>query len=306
MIYYSNHNMWPEILTLARQIPLNAYNFYDAYDVNRALYHMGRLGEEMFSYPQNPDAPLLFMRATEPDMLRCIKGIDVLIEIGDLNLAEKLAYEVFENWGTSPFVLRRLALINLVKGQTQTARVFLNILSKDLIYGKGAKKDLRWLDSNPELTGNAEVRRLRSIMWLENYAVSGYTEEFLLQQLLERNPHNKMAFEYQMAHYLLTRQLDRFVENTKRLDDFGYSRIPAHYQEAIVIYMNKTGKVVNVPGQRINQEMFQQYAAFSISRAGIAYKNPGNDRQKAWNSLVRQFGSSYFFYFFFGPSGATK
>ena len=41
--------------------------------------------------------------------------------------------------------------------------------------------------------------------------------ETMLERLLERNPRNRMAFEYLMAHYLLTRQIDKMVANLRPL-----------------------------------------------------------------------------------------
>jgi hypothetical protein len=57
-----------------------------------------------------------------------------------------------------------------------------------------------------------------------------------LAALLKRNPRNKMAFEYLMACYLVTGQVDKIVANVGKLREFGYERIPPLYEEAILIY----------------------------------------------------------------------
>jgi len=56
-IYYCGyHRKWPELLRQARGIPVEEYNIFLVHYVNRALIHTGKLGCEMFSYPQSPDA----------------------------------------------------------------------------------------------------------------------------------------------------------------------------------------------------------------------------------------------------------
>ena len=65
--------------------------------------------------------------------------------------------------------------------------------------------------------------------------------ESLLLRLLKRNRHNRMAFEYLMAHYLLTDKLEKLVANLYRFGDFDYPQLPRHCQEALIIYQETTG-----------------------------------------------------------------
>ncbi|KKK59540.1 hypothetical protein LCGC14_3033340, partial [marine sediment metagenome] len=51
-----------------------------------------------------------------------------------------------------------------------------------------------------------------------------------------------MAFEYQMAIYLLTKQPAKVAENIGRLDDFGYPNIPRSYKEALLLHKLQTEK----------------------------------------------------------------
>jgi len=51
--YFTCWRMWPEVLATARKIPLNRYSSFCNHTVNRALYYTGRLGDQMFTYPQN-------------------------------------------------------------------------------------------------------------------------------------------------------------------------------------------------------------------------------------------------------------
>jgi hypothetical protein len=111
-----------------------------------------------------------------------------------------------------------------------------------------------------------------------------------------------MAFEYLMAHYLLTKQLGKFVGNLHRLDDFGYDSIPRHYQEAISLYIGITQKGIDLGGRGLNTEIVNQYKQINKIVA-----DPNNsDLENLRRKLAPKFGRTYFFYFVFGVSGVSQ
>ena len=128
-----------------------------------------------------------------------------------------------------------------------------------------------------------------------------YNEGDWLEELLRRNKHNKMAFEYLMAHYLLTKQLDKFIESLPRLDDFGYKSIPRHYQEAIVLYIGTTRKNIDLGGRKMDAETVRRYN--EINKIGEQFSH---NADIAWRALAPRFGRTYYFYFIFGMSGVWQ
>ena len=107
-----------------------------------------------------------------------------------------------------------------------------------------------------------------------------------------------MAFEYLMAHYLLTGKLEKFVENIIRLDDFGYKRIPRHYEEAILLYRGNTGKQVDLHNRKISTESIARYNKF-----GSLYQQFGNNKPGLQKAMLSEgLNNSYFYYgLFFSP-----
>jgi hypothetical protein len=297
--YMTEHQMWPEILTYVKNVPLNQYSVFHVYGANLALYHTGQLAENMFSYPQKPGSLLLTANIND-GVFELIES-SVLIELGHINYAEKRASELFEIVGDNPFILQRLALINIVKGQTQTARVFLNVLAKDLIYGRQATELLHRLDNDPNLSDDQQIRYLRSVRPTKDVVISLRKTESLLLNLLDSNRRNKMAFEYLMAEYLTTNQLGKFVQNLWRLDDFDYQKIPRHYEEAILIYSKFTRKEVDLHGRKISTETAERGRKFFGT---LNYFTLG--KKAAYNALAKDFGNSYFFYNVFGVSGVGR
>jgi hypothetical protein len=254
----------------------------------------------MFTFPQSQfDSELVFSQAQQGRMnynVSYLERAEVCLDLGMVNAAEEIAYEFLKG----PCILKQLAWINLVRGQIESARIYLNALSRYPAYAGETHEMLRQLEQDPSLGRNERVQQLRKIM--ENndltYSVFNYDEENWLKELLRCNKNNKMAFEYLMGHYLLNRQIDKFVENLPRLDDFGYKNIPRHYQEAILLYMGITQKNVNMGARAMDSEIINQYNEFNNFGRNPAYR----DREIARQKLEPKFGQTYFFYFTFGYS----
>ena len=297
--YYWRQKRWDKILELGRRLPENRNNVYVNHDIIRALYHTGRLPYDMFRYPQDPQAILLTHEKRESDLTQS-KLSDILLELGHVNMAQKLASELLTTKGHLGIALEELGWISIIKGNPSTARVYLEALKKDLIYRREAESLLRGLDNGFARDQAAYIDRIRSYMRDDTAAATG-TEpvDEMLAALLEHNPRNKMAFEYLMACYLLTGRVDKIVENAKRLHDLGYQKIPTLYEEAILIYYGSTGRQVDLAKFDISQETLQRYETFVRITNAMQTQN----RQAVLNRLIRDFGTSYFFYYSFGRAG---
>lgn len=310
--YHASRREWPQVLQAARG--LRAYNTLAVYNINRALCHLGRLLGEMFAYPQRKNAEIFLPTPEAPANLRAMS--EILLELGQVNIAEHMALEALEIYGDRSSLLQQLVLINVLKERPQAARTFLGLLEKTLLHRDWARTYRAALDADSTLSGDAEMQQLRGVMVVEDY--TGYfTPEDLLLQLLERNPHNLMAFQYLMGHYLLTGKLDKIAGNIGHLNnfpaDFSYPEIPQHCEEAMLLYAMKvrSGAVPSLPlfGRRINPQTRQRFGDFRTVLARYE-----GDAEAARRALAGSYGNSYWFYYFFRgpgppgevPPGATK
>jgi len=324
---FARQQMWEQVLAEARGLRCQQVPYAIAlHAVNRALYETGRLPYEMFSYPQNrlgfmlnwgmPSKfvnrvvkrvePLEVVRAEIPDALETNSlhtlRYKLFFQMGDLNLqlgcvneAEHEAHEALELLGGHPLILKRLALVNIVKGQTEAAKVFLCKLTSYPRYKAWAQDVLHHLQIDPLWSTNSEIEHLRSVMLVTEPAILSSVQSSL-SALLCRNKSNRMAFEYKMASYLLNWQLQEFVGEIDRLNDFDYPDIPRHYQEAILLYEAISGQEVNLHNRQISPETRQAYQEFmKIFALFVA----ASDLQGAQEVLGQQFGDTYFFYYFF-------
>jgi hypothetical protein len=293
--YYSCHKMWPQVLESAKRYP---NDYFVIHQVNRALYHTGRLNIDMFSYPQHTGTLFLTVKGAERAYW---KRFDLYIDLGLMNKAQSDLDGCLNMFGERPLILKRLALVNMVKGNIDSARIYLGILSKTLFDAKWAGNYLDLLQSDPDLVTDSKIQHLRSQMLEKDYAFIVIDIEDILSPLLGKSRHNRMAFEYMMALFMLTKQLDEFARNLSRLDDFGYTQIPRLYEEAILVHLYRTRKPINLFGRQLTSESKQRFKDFSQT-----YRNYDQNKKKAFRELANKYGDSYLFYFVYGFSGMKE
>ncbi len=296
---YSLRRQWDEIIALGRNLPKGKSNVYFNHDNIRALYHTDRLPYDMFKFPQIPHG-LFLTHEEKASHLTELKLCDVFIELGHVNMAEKLASEVLAAKSHSGAAVEKLAWINIIKGRNRTAKIYLNALKKDLICCGAAEALIGALDGRFPPDQAAHVDGIRSCMYQEGHpGTADDAPEQMLRGLLAHNPHNKMAFEYLMAYYLLARRVDEIAANVERLKDLGYHTIPTLYEEAMIIYFGTKGQRIDLNKFNIRRETIDRYMKFVQLRNSM---RPDN-RQTVLNRLISEFGSSYFFYCTFGRVG---
>ncbi|MHC4119778.1 MAG: DUF6057 family protein [Planctomycetota bacterium] len=268
-------------------------------DIIRALYHAGRLPYDMFEFPQIPHA-LLLTHEQKASYLTELKLCDIFIELGHVNMAEKMASETLAAKNHSGPVVQKLAWINIIKGQEATARVYLNVLKKDLIYRRTARSLLKALDEGFDPDHKAQIDRIRSRMRQTGHmGTRGESVEQVLTGLLTANRKNRMAFEYLMAQYLLTGQVDKITANADRFKELGYDTIPTLYEEAMLIHFGTQRQQIDLNKYNIRRKTIDRYMKFVQLRNSMR----GANRQTVLNRLISEYGRSYLFYSSFGRVG---
>lgn len=294
---------WADALAHVERLPASDSRWLDVrtgFHVNRALYFNGDLLDRMFSYPQTLNGPTLaLVRESATSMAQTTprQCSEILFELGRINESEHMAYEALEVYGCRPRILRRLIYINVLKGRPEAARRFVALLERSLLHSEWAHRCNRQLDNDPTLSGVPAVA-LRLELMVERDSVDDVKDlERMLQGLLERNPQNRMAFEYLMAHYLVTQQVDKLAANLHRFEDFDETRLPRHCQEALAVHLTVTGsQEAESQEQMVSSKTWRRQREFM--RAVQQFS--GDEAPKAFAELHADFGDSYFFFHVFG------
>lgn len=223
-----------------------------------------------------PPRPSAFMRMS-----------DIFFELGRVNEAEHMATEAMEDQGYRPWILERIGLARVAKGEWESGRSFLAALSHDPVFGERGRAYLSIMESDPALAAVPEVARVRSHMSLVDTA-GPLTIETHLQLLLARDPANRMAMDYLMAHYLLTGDLEGFVAHLGPAVALGGGEVPDLYQEALLLYAGQFEGGAQLAERLVTPRVrtrFEQFRRIVERHAG--------DRRAALRALAGDFRESY-------------
>lgn len=187
-----------------------------------------------------------------------------------------------------------LVKTNIINGNLVRAEKYISILKETLHYRKWARQYENLLKHPKRIPSQKEIAEKRKILPQKNFFVEINTPQNNIPQLLDSNPENKKAFEYEMAWLLLNKNVEEVVRQIKMMKSLGYSTIPRHIEEAVLVYYNGTGKLPDLGGLALRQETtkaFNDYvAAFRSFR-----QNPSAGKEK----MQKRFGNTYMYYFHF-------
>lgn len=296
-------------LRVARRVRTTRLSMQFTHAVNLALFHCGRLSDEMFSFRQNPAGLLLGMitlpgtPAAQVRQSRSVHVLDcseMLLELGLVDQAIHEASEAVEWHGPQPRSLMLLADAYLVKDQPATARPFLLALSHSPRWGRRARERLAELQQTGQVRDERLAEAARNQLRQDTQQPDIEFEEQCLA-LLKANPRNRMAFEYLMNMYLLNRSLDRFMAHVEELGQVGFAQIPRHWQEAIVLWQTQTGKTVGLGGYRLDPGVEADFVRFSSLMGPLQQR--GASAETLVGAVGPEFGNTYFFYYVTMRSG---
>lgn len=298
----SERQQWDEALGWAERLPLQDPRAYDPriiYCINRSLYFKGCLLDRMFAYPQATSTPSLTLIHQDIDTTARLtpqQCSEIFFDLGRINESEQMACESLEICGNRPEILKRLFWIYVIKGEPEAARRFLLLLEHSLLHRGWARAMREQLDADPSLSAVPLVVRQRDMAVDRDVVGSAGSTEILLEGLLEKNPRNRMALEYLMAHYLLTRQVDRLASDRYRFDALDYPRFPRHVEEALVCYAAVRGlQNLDLGSRSIPPETWEQFSKF----IQLERQSQG-DAAVAFALLYPDFHDSYYFTYVFG------
>ena len=296
--YAAQRQEWQTVLALGKQISRAEPDTIS--DINRALCHSQTLLDTLFEYPQRSGWPLWLTFHDKMNPRKCVKASDLLLELGQVNRAERMAVESLELNGYQAGPLKNLFWVNILKGEPTIAQHFLLMLEKVPNHGDWAKQHLAMLSKESGIASNGKIQSIKDFMILEDY-VGEYPAEDVLKQLLRRSRRNRMAFDYLITHYLLNLETEKILENWNRFSENGYREIPRHVQEAVILYQKVKGNETLPQIKFLNPSVQDRFNRFNQ-----IFGNYRNNLSTAQAALESEYGDTYWFYFLFQRSGKFK
>ncbi len=295
--YHAQRRNWDQVLALAgRMRGRHRFTRSGVFDINRALAHQGRLGSELFAFPQD-DVNTLFMTFDDmPGRVMHAKSLELYLDLGCLNAAEKNAYELLAQEGPSPHVLEALVRIHLAKGQYESARVVFQALRKCVGCRRYVRRWQPLLADPARAETDPLVQSWRRVKLTQDGTSIGLSAA-ALKGLLEAAPDHRLAFEYLMACHLLKNEQIEVMNHLSLLKPLGYMRFRSLRRGpagAFAQDRDAAGHARLGPGPR----PASQFAEIR----DIVTQARGND-QAAFQILAPKYGDTYMFYSMFNLCG---
>jgi len=281
--YFGNPD---KVIELAKKYKLK--NNQAAYFTNMALAQKGLLPENLLDFYQPFSLGLIPPVTPEQNWQSIFVSNEVFYLIGYMNLAQHSAMlgNTFSPWQRSSRLMRRLAEINLVSGDSAAATKYLRILSKTMFHQKWAEKQLNMLQSGKADNWLANKRRQ-----IADTDALRKSNDYLssLKFLAEQRPDNTLAVDYLLCYLLLNKDLKQFREN---YDRFCLNRkAPKVYAEALLAQLVASGA---------SQDEVMKYNIDAKTMKLFAeYTNEYDKSSGDINTLSGKFSRTYWFYYHF-------
>lgn len=199
---------------------------------------------------------------------------DLYYELGDMTYAERAAMmrNVFSPQNRNVRMIRRLAEVNLVSGDTAAAMKYLRILDRTHAYAGWSRAHTPGaMDPAVE----AEILRRRERSNNKDNIRLGDNARNIILELLESNPGNTVALDYLLCTDLLLKDMDTFkMDYDTYCMEKGTPRYRDLYQQALMIWLAGT----DAPKEDweryiVSGPLVQRFNDYSNRRGDPAFKD---------------------------------
>ena len=261
--YYFGH--YDKVIKLVKES--DGWNNQMLFFYNLVQAHRGELPDHLFDF--TPNYLGTFEKIGPETPMATIRNMNELYwALGDMTFTERAAMmtNVFAPDNRNVRMIRRLAECNLVSGDLLAAEKYLRILDKTFVYDQ-------WADL---VRKNGRMIYQEKMGYVNRHDTITTTDNahFLMMQLLDANPDNRIALDYILCSTLLLKDIKNFKRDYDRYCmETGKPHLKSLYQEALCIWL---------AGTNASQEEWSRYIQRKdVMQRFIEYNNQrGNPRFK--------------------------
>lgn len=284
--YHVQNEQWNEVLQTAQKY--RGRSQLVSYFTNLSLSKLGQLPDQMFHYAQTGTNGLALPWTRSK--FTAMFGGEVFYQLNYTSEAYRWAFESQVLNGLHPRSLKRLAITSLIHGNQPLANRYLSLLKQSLFYSDWAKQ----IETGTSDLLKKEIRDKQAFPIHTDFMADLKGSNLKTKELLENNPNNKPAYEYDMARLLLEKNLPAFAAELEQIQNFGYNNTPIHFQEALLLHLNYTGQQDLPPGCTIEAGTQKRFSEFA--KIFAQYQQ---NQQQAAQAMKDRFGNTFWYYWFF-------
>lgn len=284
------NNDWNKAIALHEKS--HSKNLIGQYYYNIALSETGLLCDRLFFGRQDFGVNSLALPWSREYLNR---GAYFYYAIGLINEAHRWAYESMVVYGYRYENVILLIKTSLINGDYRMARKYVNLLKKSVNYRKPANKFEKLVDNPDGIKIDPELGKKINLLSNGNFFVEAASPINNIRLLLNSDPHNRAALDYEMAWLLLSKDIETIYQSYLNMKDLGYNKIPRHIEEAVLVYMNSPGNTA-IPEKIIISESTRSRFDNYVYAYKQNFKLPLLQKEQNMN---KYFGNTFWFYFHF-------
>lgn len=289
MNIHAGRRNWEKVWQMAVEAP-DDY-FYGYFYRNLCLAREGCLPDRLLDYQQIPEGGMNVPVSQGMDYLWYFASVDQLMEVGDISQATGCALlcQTIMPGGHSTHMLRRLAELSMIAGDTDVARKYLGILSHNLVHRQWARQMSEYLDKG-EIPD--ELEHFRRISSKTDHIFLQSDWEGSLLSLTATSPDNRTALDYLLCSHLLAKKTRSFVIHYDRYYHGRFDidgQAPELYQEALLsTATNRADYLKIVSRYKIDSSVSSRYDRFldAFSNSGGVVSNLNEFKGTYWHYIV--------------------
>lgn len=275
-------NEWKEMIRVAENHP-GRNRLFTSY-VNLALLHENCLPQRLFSFTQYPGVNEFWTSAYLPMYLTG----ELYYQLGMFHAAR--AYVFMANTqspgGLSPVMCKRLAEVEIIRGNAAAGLKFIRLLKHTLFYR-------RWAEAMEQsvLTGHYPEDMQRKI--------AAYTPgtAFLAKELLynvaeqhKKVPEDGKVIDFLLARYMLANDYEGFIHTLSKTPGGMNRTHPRSYQEFLLMYAYMKHDNTLVGQWGIGQEVINDFYNY------LQINQSGEPAEIIKKKLSDRYGRTYWYY----------
>ena len=251
---------------------------------NIALLHEKQLGQKLFYFAQRPDINEFW---TSEYLAMYLTG-ELYYQLDMQNAARAYLFMAHTQTpeGVSPFMLRRLAEVEIIRQCPDVALKHIGMLKQTLFYRSLAK------EMEESIRTGVYPQELQVHIQRYNPPGDFLAKEMVynLRKTFDQQAGNALLREFLPAKYLLMKDFQRFISCFPELKVGFAASWPKSFQEALLMYAFMTNDDQLVRQSGINQQIISDFFQYTqINQSGAS---PDEIRK----SLETKYGDTYWFY----------
>jgi hypothetical protein len=289
--HYAINGQWERALDYAAECE---YPDKDAVlYTNAALYHTGRIYDDLFLYNQSMGSKGL-LSAEISNYSEIVPNQDIFLHLGALSLSIIWGTEAANVYGANPYVLKNLTKAYLAGGYIEEAKKVLTLLNQTPFQHEWVKR-YQALAADTLLINEDEELFVCKQAQMPVAEVSRQSAILNLYLLSQENVLNKMAYDYLLIGSLLDNRIDNFAASLVRLKEYGYTSIPKLYMEGLVYHSLYADRApIRIREFSFDESILYRFEAFRKDLL-LVQQNPAQTQE--W--LKNKYRDTYWYYILF-------